>query len=37
VDTEGNVTTLGDCEEFPDLHGKILGTKSMVLPPILTT
>lgn len=37
VDAAGNVTALPDCEEFPDLGGKILGTKSNVLPGILTS
>jgi hypothetical protein len=37
VDEHGNVTELPDCPEFPDLGGRIMGTKSNVLPPILTT
>jgi phospholipase D1/2 len=37
VDGEGNVLPLEGCEEVPDLKGKICGTKSMVLPPVLTT
>lgn len=37
VDGEGNVAELPDHPEFPDLGGRILGTKSNVLPPILTT
>jgi phospholipase D1/2 len=37
VDTEGNVQELQDYPEFPDLGGRILGTKSNVLPSILTT
>jgi phospholipase D1/2 len=37
VDAQGNVSELQDCVEFPDLGGKILGQRSNVLPPILTT
>eukprot|EP00775_Hariotina_reticulata_P006308 gene6308-6543_t len=37
VGDDGSVTPLPDCEEFPDLGGKILGTKSTVLPGLLTT
>eukprot|EP00878_Enallax_costatus_P010831 GHUV01011310.1.p1 GENE.GHUV01011310.1~~GHUV01011310.1.p1 ORF type:complete len:894 (+),score=260.77 GHUV01011310.1:345-3026(+) len=37
VDSEGNVLPLDGCEEVPDLKGNLCGTKSMVLPPILTT
>jgi hypothetical protein len=37
VDAQGNVSELQGCAEFPDLGGKILGQKSNVLPPILTT
>lgn len=36
VEADGTVRALQDCEEFPDLGGKILGTKSAVLPGILT-
>jgi phospholipase D1/2 len=37
VDADGSVGPLEGCEEFPDLGGKIIGTRSGVLPPILTT
>lgn len=37
ADENGNVKALEGCEEFPDLGGKIMGTKSGVLPPVLTT
>lgn len=37
VDADGNVLPLDGSEEVPDLKGKICGTKSMVLPPVLTT
>lgn len=37
VDADGNVSELQDYPEFPDLGGRILGARSAVLPPILTT
>ena len=37
ADGEGNVSALEDCPDFPDLGGKVVGAKSGVLPPILTT
>lgn len=36
VGGDGSITPLPDCDEVPDLGGKILGTKSMVLPGLLT-
>eukprot|EP00775_Hariotina_reticulata_P010522 gene10522-10682_t len=37
VDSSGQVSVLPDYEEFPDLGGKVMGTKSAVLPAALTT
>lgn len=37
VDPSGAISELQDHPEFPDLGGRILGAKSAVLPPILTT
>lgn len=37
VGADGTVGPLEGCEDFPDVGGRILGTKSGVLPPILTT
>ena len=37
VDKNGNVSSLPDCENFPDAGGKILGTPSPTIPDILTT
>lgn len=33
---DGTITPLPDCDEIPDLGGKILGTKSKTLPGNLT-
>lgn len=37
VDADGNVSELQDYPEFPDLGGRVMGARSNVLPPILTT
>lgn len=37
VDSEGKVSSLPDCENFPDAGGKILGAHSTTIPDILTT
>lgn len=37
VGPDGSVGSLPECEEVPDLGGRITGTKSAVLPSILTT
>lgn len=37
VDSSGKVVSLKDCESFPDVGGKILGSKSMSLPDSLTS
>jgi hypothetical protein len=36
VAPDGTITPLPDCDEFPDLGGKILGIKSKTLPGLLT-
>ena len=36
VGADGSISALPDCDEVPDLGGKILGTKSVVLPGLLT-
>ncbi|XP_057761566.1 phospholipase D delta [Arachis stenosperma] len=37
VDQDGTVSSLPDCETFPDAGGKIIGTHSPTIPDILTT
>ncbi|KAK1440542.1 hypothetical protein QVD17_06371 [Tagetes erecta] len=37
VDSDGNVNSLPDYENFPDVGGKVLGAHSPTLPDILTT
>ncbi|OIW11063.1 hypothetical protein TanjilG_22870 [Lupinus angustifolius] len=37
VDSDGQISSLPDCENFPDAGGKILGTHSPTIPDILTT
>ncbi|KAE9606609.1 putative phospholipase D [Lupinus albus] len=37
VDSDGQISSLPDCENFPDAGGKILGTQSPTIPDILTT
>ncbi|KAE9612927.1 putative phospholipase D [Lupinus albus] len=37
VDSDGLISSLPDCENFPDAGGKILGTHSPTIPDILTT
>ncbi|XP_061346116.1 phospholipase D delta isoform X1 [Gastrolobium bilobum] len=37
VDSDGKVSSLPECENFPDAGGKILGSQSTAIPDILTT
>lgn len=37
VDSDGKISSLPDCENFPDTGGKILGIHSNTIPDILTT
>lgn len=37
VDSDGKISSLSDCENFPDTGGKILGIHSNTIPDILTT
>ncbi|XP_027360843.1 phospholipase D delta [Abrus precatorius] len=37
VDSDGKVSSLSECESFPDAGGKILGSHSTTIPDILTT
>ncbi|KAK7252996.1 hypothetical protein RIF29_37351 [Crotalaria pallida] len=37
VDSAGKISSLPDCENFPDAGGKITGTHSPTIPDILTT
>lgn len=37
IDSDGQVSSLPDCDSFPDAGGKILGAHSATIPDILTT
>lgn len=37
VDSDGNISSIPECENFPDAGGKILGAHSTTIPDILTT
>ncbi|GAU22672.1 hypothetical protein TSUD_234940 [Trifolium subterraneum] len=37
IDSDGQISSLPDCENFPDAGGKILGAHSATIPDILTT
>jgi phospholipase D1/2 len=37
VGEDGTLSPLPDCEDVPDLGGKLLGTQSKTLPAILTS